>query len=84
MYRQEKLIEYYSELLGKHRPEIKLKLEAFKLFPKLAERIESELFLMLKFEGFDLVDLPVFPGPSPEDLNAEGIHVGYYVEKGSG
>ena len=84
MYIQEKRIEHYSELLGKHRPDIQLKLEAFKRFPKLADRIESELFLLLQAEGFDLVDLPVFPGPSPNDLNVEGIHVGYYVEKGSG
>jgi len=83
MYLQEQRILYYSELLGTHRPEIKLKLEAYKRFPKLGGRIEFELLGMLKLEGHDLVDLPAFPGPSPEDLNRNGIHIGYFIEKGS-
>jgi hypothetical protein len=82
MYLQEKRIEYYSELLGRHRPDIQLKLETYKRFPKLADRIESELFGLLKLEGFDIIDLPDFPCPCPDDLKNEGIHVGYFIEKG--
>jgi hypothetical protein len=84
MYLQEQRILYYGELLGMHRPEVKLKLEAYKRFPNLAGRIESELLTMLAREGHDLNDLPRFPGPAPEDLCEDGIHIGYYIEKESG
>ena len=80
MYLQEQRILYYSELLGTHRPDIKLKLEALKRNWKLANKIESQLLSMLKWEGFDLTDLPLFCFPM--DRKTEGILVGYGVYNG--
>jgi hypothetical protein len=83
MYLREKRIYRYSKLLGEDRPDIKLKLETFKRFPQLEERIEAELLSLLALEGYKISNLPPFPRPLPQDLNGGGINIGSFIQNDS-
>lgn len=67
-------------MLGENRPEVKLKLETYKRFPEIADRIEGELQFMMVEEGYDIADPPLFH--FPRDRKTEGILVGYGVYNG--
>lgn len=73
-------IHYLAGILGTDRPDIRRLLQTAALHPEKAHRIHRHMLMLLRKEGYDLSDLPVFGRNLPEEIPGEGIFLGRIVQ----
>jgi len=69
-------ILYYSEILGRERPEVKRMIQTAMFNHELSPIIENHMLQALKNQGYDLTNLPLFSLNLPEDNDRDGVFAG--------
>lgn len=75
----EEEIHYYADILGRNRPDIRRMLQNAALNPQNQYAIRKHMLLLLKKQGFDLSDLPLFSMNLPENVDESGISAGNII-----